>query len=1151
MLWHRLIVGTALVVLTLLICFAAWLWVADLGVFKPQLEQFVAQQTGRKFSIEGDLKLDLARHSQIAAENVRLGNAAGMAPEHMVSLGRIELVIDLWSLVRGPVVIELIRISDADLLLTEPADGNPNWILPDSTAAPRDEANNDAPFDIVFSQIEVERANITYDSSTREGPLRLYIDSLQQTHRDDNFLDIAMRGKLNDRILTIDGRTGSWDALLARRGFDFDADIKLDTVELSANGNIDDLDDLRRPVVVFAAKGPDIDDLTRLLGIGEEGEGNIDIAGSLTSRDDGQMVLAVRGNIGQSRIDASGAVADLQSLDNIQLQATAESPDLGRILRLVGIEGVRNAPFTLKIDAETQGETFIINQARILFAEARVDASGRMPRFPGIENAVVDLQIKGPSIERFRALTGLPGEASGPFSLGLTVSARDDGAQILDLRAETSLGNFRGDGNIGDPDTFIGSTLRFEADSNSLARTAGAYGLVGLPDKPVAIAGSVEYAQAGVRTLTPLIFSISDIKGEIEGLVPLDPAMHGTDLRFSVEGSSLSELLNSFTTDAPVPDLDYAATGRMQISDKGVNFQDVNGTLGQSSFSANSLLTLQTDLAGSYVDIESSGAAFEELIEPFNAVGVRPGPYELAGKIKFKANSLELSDITLRRAAGKARLNLTMGLPASTGLLDFDLRASGSDVRSLTAGIEGFQALEQPFDIDIAGTLRDQRWKVDKFNVAVGDASAKAQGALELGETKAKTDFDFALTVPSLARLGTLDGRKFNDQKLALIAHAAGADGSLNIDRIDITIGSNRITGTIDVNNAATTEVKASLSSDQLTLMPLFAEADANSNPVPEKDERVIPDVAIPFELFSRLNGELEVQIGELLYESLRMQDIEVAMTLSNGTLSVSKARYKATAGEMLATARLDPAGGMGAASLQALARGFSPELSEFSKDFPIIADIDINLQSTGTDLRALAGNANGVVLVDARGGRIANNTFVNALFGDVVREIIDTINPFSKTDPYTEFECIIVPLSIADGRATANPSAFISTSKLRFVSAASINLKNERIEVQVRTTPRQRVSTMSAAEFLNPFVQVVGTLGTPRLAVDETGVLISGGAAVATGGLSLLAKGFWDRISQSKDPCQRTSQKAIEELGPRFPVQLQSIVAEEQQAAQ
>lgn len=60
--------------------------------------------------------------------------------------------------------------------------------------------------------------------------------------------------------------------------------------------------------------------------------------------------------------------------------------------------------------------------------------------------------------------------------------------------------------------------------------------------------------------------------------------------------------------------------------------------------------------------------------------------------------------------------------------------------------------------------------------------------------------------------------------------------------------------------------------------------------------------------------------------------------------------------------------------------------------------------------------------------------------------------------------------------------------------------------------------------------------MSSPELAVDEAGVLITGGAAVATAGLSLLAKGLWDRLSKSGDACKQTSEQALRELEGRLP---------------
>ena len=137
--------------------------------------------------------------------------------------------------------------------------------------------------------------------------------------------------------------------------------------------------------------------------------------------------------------------------------------------------------------------------------------------------------------------------------------------------------------------------------------------------------------------------------------------------------------------------------------------------------------------------------------------------------------------------------------------------------------------------------------------------------------------------------------------------------------------------------------------------------------------------------------------------------------------------------------------------------------------------------------------------------------------------------------DDAAESESWDASLTIDDGQLTEAPYGFVSTNKMRLVTKSSLNLKTEKIRIGIETTPKKIVS-FSASELINPYIQVVGTLAQPQLAVDEAGVLITGGVAVATGGLSLLAKGLWNRLSQSGDPCKEVSTAAIKELGGRFP---------------
>ena len=127
------------------------------------------------------------------------------------------------------------------------------------------------------------------------------------------------------------------------------------------------------------------------------------------------------------------------------------------------------------------------------------------------------------------------------------------------------------------------------------------------------------------------------------------------------------------------------------------------------------------------------------------------------------------------------------------------------------------------------------------------------------------------------------------------------------------------------------------------------------------------------------------------------------------------------------------------------------------------------------------------------------------------------------------------MPAEFNDGIVTGNPNSMVATDRIRIVTDSRVNLKDETIELNVRTTPKKGIS-ISAGEILNPYVKVIGTLAAPKLAVDEAGVLLSGGAAVATGGLSVLARAAWTRVSRSKDPCGELTEEARQGLGDRFP---------------
>ena len=74
--------------------------------------------------------------------------------------------------------------------------------------------------------------------------------------------------------------------------------------------------------------------------------------------------------------------------------------------------------------------------------------------------------------------------------------------------------------------------------------------------------------------------------------------------------------------------------------------------------------------------------------------------------------------------------------------------------------------------------------------------------------------------------------------------------------------------------------------------------------------------------------------------------------------------------------------------------------------------------------------------------------------------------------------------------------------------------------------TPQKGLG-LSISGLVNPYIKLTGTLGNPALVVDPESILVEGSVAVATAGISILAKSFKDRFLSGKDPCGKALAEA------------------------
>ena len=160
--------------------------------------------------------------------------------------------------------------------------------------------------------------------------------------------------------------------------------------------------------------------------------------------------------------------------------------------------------------------------------------------------------------------------------------------------------------------------------------------------------------------------------------------------------------------------------------------------------------------------------------------------------------------------------------------------------------------------------------------------------------------------------------------------------------------------------------------------------------------------------------------------------------------------------------------------------------------------------------------------------GRVPSGSF-SIFTQDFVTELVNNINPFTKTDPYTNVECAVVLLHFDDGVIESYPAFVQQTDKLRIFANTRIDLKDETLDADFKITPRKGLG-LSLSNLVNPYIKLTGTLGKPSLVLDPESVVIEGSVAVATMGLSILAKGLKDRFFSAKDPCGKALSAADEQ---------------------
>ena len=209
----------SLVVLVIAILLIAPAFI-DIRDYKPQLEEKVAEATGRPFSVGDDLSLSLFPWAGVSFSDLRLGNTPGFSEKELVTVKSFEVRVKLLPLISKNIQVKRFILNEPHITLVKNKNGKVNWAQPEGakgkTAAEKkigasesEEADAGLPIkDLTVGEFSIKNGSI------------IWIDHTANTRKDITAVNLNLKDVSLERPVKL-----SFSALLDKQPLSIDGSV--------------------------------------------------------------------------------------------------------------------------------------------------------------------------------------------------------------------------------------------------------------------------------------------------------------------------------------------------------------------------------------------------------------------------------------------------------------------------------------------------------------------------------------------------------------------------------------------------------------------------------------------------------------------------------------------------------------------------------------------------------------------------------------------------------------------------------------------------------------------------------------------------------------------------------------------------------------
>ena len=613
---------------------------------------------------------------------------------------------------------------------------------------------------------------------------------------------------------------------------------------------------------------------------------------------------------------------------------------------------------------------------------------------------------------------------------------------------------------------------------------------------------------------------VDDAIAKIKGVVDKPKTFEGADIQIDFKANSLKPF--SILSGKELPDIGaIALTGRVTESKgiyslESVNVQALDAQIAVDGKVSATKPQEEFDL-NLKVDAKSL-AGFNKLKDIINMEFPDMGPLALTGHVVGKDNLYHLDAVNASLAQDRVLLNGKLSTQTPLQGFDLEIKLNAENLAKYNALTR--QTLPDTGPLHVAGHVSEKDGVYLFKNVTAELPKSKLIVDGKLTDVK-KTDgsnLNISFQSTSLADLNGFTGGNLPALgPVSLIANISDQKGVYHLKDMKFTMDKTDLSGNMAINiKGDRPAVNATLTSNMLDLTPFQSEKEK------VKKSKVFSPDPLPLEGLKAADVKLDLKAKKVNTIDMVMDNVNLVMNLNNGKLAITPLNAGIGSGTLALQMNLDGSSGKSAIVDTSInIKNLEPSSLEALKDEISGAktDVTINGKGSGASVAAIMAGWNGNLLIKSGKGTIKSKAGKIA-DADILASTFSLFNPGAKGSD-TQLECGVIKFDIKDGIATTDKGIAFVTSNMNIVGSGVVNLKTEQLDIGI--DPQARSGTSISAGQLAELVRVGGTLAEPKAVPDTKAAFktaASVGAAVATGGLSILAQGLLDRKSADADPC-------------------------------